>query len=141
MPVDTSKGAWRLVETEEVTFCLPVSWKLNKRRASSRGMTIEWRSGVMPVDRRQPFVVDAVVSGRMPAASTAPPGSGRVRQNERVMLAGHEVELKIESDGARVESTAVWVNPNFFFAGTGRTKEEALSLWEIYRTARPKIAP
>lgn len=141
VPVDTSKGAWRLVDTEEVTFCLPVSWKLNKRRASSRGMTIEWRAGVMPVDRRKPFVVDAVVPGRPPMASGSGAGRARTLQEQRVTISGHAVHLKAESGNGNVQSTAVWTEPSFFFSGTARTEDEAISLWEIYRTARPKVAP
>lgn len=138
-PVDTSQGAWRLVDAEDVTFCLPASWKLNKKRASFRGMAIEWRRGILEDSRRRPFVVTEVRPGGMPTPMPSATATGRVRQSEQATIAGRAVQLRLEDEGARFASTATWTEPNFHFAGTARTAEEALSLWEIYRTARPKL--
>lgn len=139
MPVDTSKGVWRLVDTEEVTFCVPATWKVSKRRATYRGMTVEWRSGTPSNGTKKPFVVGQVMSGGMPVAGGGAPAFRGA--SERAVVAGRTVELKTEGDGSRMISRAVWTDPNFYFDGTARNEDEARGLWEIYRTARPKTSP
>jgi len=138
VPVDTTSGAWQLVDTDEVTFCVPATWKVSKRRATYRGMTVEWRTGTPSNRAKKPFVVGQVMSGGMPVAGGGAPAFRGA--SERAVIAGRTVELKTEGDGSRVSSRAVWSDPNFYFDGSARTEDEARSLWEIYRTARPKVA-
>lgn len=130
--------AWKLVETEDFTFCVPRSWRVRAGRVTHPGGNLRWARGTAPQTRVSFQVRSVVVGGggsappRVPSTSSST--SGLNTANE--IIAGHSARLWMYPREQRLATGVEFTNPAVHFLGEASDEKLAEQQWNAFRTIR-----
>lgn len=131
VPVPEGSGEWKQVTAQNVTFCVPASWRVRGTRASYSGGTIRWQNTATQVMTRQS-------SGPQSISGRTSPNSSQVR-TERLpeTIGGRQAEVWRQMGVGRLQTGVSFAqSPQFSITGEASGEEQVLLQLAVFRTVR-----
>ncbi len=133
VPVPDSSGAWKQVEAENVTFCVPAGWRVRGTRASYGGGSIRWEHTASQGGSRQSAGPQSISGSRN--ANSSPVRSEALPE----MIGGRQAVVMRQMGVGRLQTSVVFsAPPQFSITGEAAGDEQVKVQLAVYRTIRFK---
>ncbi|MFN0098541.1 MAG: hypothetical protein ACKVS7_07695 [Gemmatimonadaceae bacterium] len=135
VPVPENSGEWKQVTSENVTFCVPATWRVRGTRASYAGGSIRWQHE--SVRATTPM---ASSSGPQSLSGGRNPNSTPVRsESVPEVIGGRQATLMRQMGVGRLQTHVNFTQPPpFSISGEAAGDEHVMTQLAVYRTVRFK---
>ncbi len=132
VPVPENTGEWKQVTAENVTFCVPASWRVRGTRASYAGGSIRWQLAALRTSMRS--------SGPQSITGASDPNSTQVRtETVPETIGGRQATILRQMGVGRLQTSVNFAQPPLFsITGEAAGEEHVAMQLAVYRTVRFK---
>lgn len=134
VPVPEGSGEWKQITSENVTFCVPATWRVRGTRASYAGGSLRWQHESVRAS------ASSSSSGPQSFSGARNPNSSPVRtESVPEVIGGRQASVMRQMGVGRLQTHVNFLQPPLFsITGEAAGEEHVATQLAVYRTVRFK---